>query len=49
MRNGEGEIFSVNEQNKFKGEFENNNEKNGEGIIIKEDYINWKNNRFKKE
>ena len=38
MRNGEGEIFYINEQYKFKGEFENNIEKNGEGIVLKEEY-----------
>ena len=38
-KNGEGEIFYINEQEKFKGEFENGIEKNGEGIIIKNDNI----------
>ena len=38
-KNGKGEIFHINEQEKFKGEFENNIEKDGEGIIIKENYI----------
>ena len=38
MKNGKGEMFYINEYESFKGEFENNFEKNGEGIIIKEDY-----------
>ena len=37
-KNGEGYIEYINEQDKFKGEFENDMEKNGEGLIIKEDY-----------
>ena len=39
MKNGEGEIFYINKQDKFKDEFENNTEKNGERIIITEEYI----------
>ena len=31
-KNGEGYIEHINEQDKFKGEFENDIEKNGEGI-----------------
>ena len=36
QKNGEGCLEYINEQNKFKGEFENDMEKNGEGLIIKE-------------
>ena len=38
QKNGEGCLEYRKEQDKFKGEFENDNEKNGEGLIIKEDY-----------